>query len=185
MIRYKEYLSWYGNKLVEERSPMYMAIMTVGVVAALGISLTLLTKCQEPRTVYTSHITEQQHTLAGVFKNNGSKQPLEMAIAVSKTKRPKLMTAIAIVESNGNPTAVGDSGASKGAFQVQAKHWGAVPTTALEQATQAERILDELIVANRGRLRQALAEYNGGTKPPKQSYRYADRVITITRKIKV
>ena len=60
------------------------------------------------------------------------------------------------------------------------KEHGQVSSNVNEQALQAERILDELRVADSGRsLRRALAQYNGGTKPRAKSYRYADRVLKI------
>lgn len=127
-------------------------------------------------------LSAEQEQYKNFFKAQGSKESDAMAIAVSYTKNPKLMAAIAIVESNGNSKAVGDSGASKGAFQVQAKHWGAVPNNALDQALQAEKILEELLT-DRVRLRQSLACYNGGTRPPASSYRYADRIIGVTNEL--
>jgi hypothetical protein len=90
------------------------------------------------------------------------------------------MAAMAIIESNGNTKAVGDSGQSKGAYQVQAKHWGEVPATATEQAQQAERILEELVQSSRGRLRIGLAKYNG--KGQKAEV-YAKRVLRLSRKV--
>ena len=53
----------------------------------------------------------------------------------------------------------------------------------LEQALQAEKILEELLADRRGRLRCALAAYNGGTKPNKRAYRYADRVLRLTGEV--
>ena len=129
-------------------------------------------------------LSAEQEQYKYFFKAQGSKEPEAMAIAVSHTKNPKLMAAIAVVESNGNPKAVGDSGASIGAFQVQPRHWGKVSSdNALMQALQAEKILDELLADSRGRLRQSLARYNGGTRPPARSYRYADKILMLTREI--
>lgn len=53
---------------------------------------------------------------------------------------PIVTLAQGLVESNLNHLSVGDSGRSKGAFQVQAKHWGRVPNNLLDQAKQCERI---------------------------------------------
>lgn len=128
-------------------------------------------------------MTVEQEQFKNFFKAQGSPSPEAMAIAISHTKNPKLMAAIAVVESNGNPKAVGDSGASIGAFQVQPMHWGKVNTeNALEQAIQAEEILEALL-AERGRLRQALAQYNGGSRPPHRAYRYADHVLKLASTI--
>lgn len=132
-------------------------------------------------------LTSEQAEYRDFFKGHGSPASEQMAIAVTKTKRPAFMAAIAVVESNGDPKAVGDNGASKGAFQVQEKHWGKVPTTAVEQALQAERILEELLSSRRAlrrggsRLRVALARYNGGDRPPRISYKYADKVMRLAK----
>lgn len=119
------------------------------------------------------------------FDRHGSSDPASMAKAVLATQpdyRP-LMAAVAVVESNGHPAAVGDDGKSRGAWQVQPRHWGAVPRNVEAQARQAERILVELVdaVEHRGvlRWREALARYNGGTTPPGVSYCYADRVLML------
>ena len=134
---------------------------------------------------YSMPLTVEQQQFKAFFEKHNSPRPVEMAIAVTQTKRPDLMAAVAVVESNGNPHAVGDSGASKGAYQVQEKHWGKVPDSPVDQALQAERILEELVASNaRGSLRRALAKYNGGDRPPRVSYRYAQRVINLSERIK-
>lgn len=91
-----------------------------------------------------------------VFDATGSKYPAVMAVAALATKRPGIITGIAVKESNGTPYAVGDGGKSKGAWQVQ-EHWGKVPATAVAQALQADKILDELVAA----------EQRGGTSMEK------------------
>jgi len=89
------------------------------------------------------------------------------------------MAAIAVAESNGDPAAVGDGGESLGAFQVQPKHHGPVSASPVQQALQAEKILEELVQASRGRLRQGLAKYNGGSNPSAVSDRYAVKVMRL------
>jgi len=122
----------------------------------------------------------QVETYSLFYKHHGSPVPNVMAQAIVEVKpknRPKV-AAISIKESHGTPWAVGDKGKSKGAWQVQEKYWGKVPISTTEQALQVERILEELVAYEpRGSLRRALARYNGGTKPPKRAYRYADNVI--------
>ena len=131
---------------------------------------------------YSMPLTVEQEQFKAFFEKHNSPRPVEMAIAVTHTKRPALMAAIAVKESNGNPNAVGDSGASKGAFQVQEKHWSKVPASPVDQALQAERILDELVASTpRGDLLCSLAKFNGGTVPPRVSYRYANHVIKLAR----
>ena len=154
------------------------------LVALVAFALYQLVQCiiQEEmnKRVYKAHYSPQEQHYIKVFKDFGSPEPEAMACAVTKTRNPKLMTAMAVVESNGDHRAAGDSGASQGAFQVQPKHWGPVPSTATEQAQQAERILEELVASSRGRLRQGLAKYNG--KGP-QARRYAARVLKIRRRV--
>ena len=176
----------YDEELYKfERSTKFWMYITVWFVL-LATGMCLLSECTvgtEP-VVVKSHYTEKEQSFIEFFQKHGSKSPEEMAVAVVKTKRPALMAAIAVKESNGNPDAIGDNGDSHGAFQVQPKHWGQVPTTATEQALQAERILDELMRDDRrGSLRRALAQYNGGTRPPKISYRYAEHVIKLRREV--
>jgi len=130
----------------------------------------------------------QFETYYHFFKHHGSPVPAVMAIAVQEVKpknRPKI-AAIAAVESNGTPWAVGDKGASRGAWQVQGRYWAKVPVGAVEQALQAERILEELVASEpRGSLLRLLARYNGGTKPPKQSYHYAAKVLRLRKQVMV
>ena len=184
MQRYTQYLNWYAERRVfTDRcsNPIATAFILLLMIACLLSIPTLLSKCDakvEPKPVTQSQIKYEK-----VFKASGSTQPEVMAKAVLATKKPSLMAAIAIKESNGNPGAIGDNGASKGAFQVQSKHWGVVPNDAIKQALQSERILEELSRASRGRLRRTLAMYNGGANPPAKSYRYADSVIKIARSI--
>lgn len=156
------------------------------VLTVVGATICYCADNSGPATqMYTSHLSEGERSFAELFQRYNSPKPVEMAIAVCKTQRPALMAAIAVRESGGDPSAIGDNGESKGAFQVQEKHWGFVPSTASEQALQAERILEELLRDSnpRGNLRQALARYNGGTRPPTVSYRYADRVIKTKKEI--
>lgn len=180
MPRYTKYLCWYRTEMEKERSCVFLGLFSLGV---LLICIFLFRSCtDEPATVYKTHYRQEEVKMIEVFRKHGSDQPEAMAVAVHKTKNPPLMAAIAIKESNGRPKAVGDSGASKGAFQVQ-EHWGKVGLTATEQALQAEKILEELVASSHGRLRSGLAKYNGGDRPPRSSYRYADDVLRLKRRL--
>lgn len=164
------------NKLI-------MNILLLGALIAFALYMLVRTIVQEEnnKRTYKAHYSQQEQHYIQVFRKYGSPEPEVMACAVTKTKNPKLMAAIAIVESNGNHRAVGDSGFSKGAFQVQARHWGEVPSTATEQAQQAERILDELVAASpRRSLRSGLAKYNGKGQ---QAKRYADKVLRLRERV--
>lgn len=157
-------------------------ILLLGALVAFALYMLVqaIVQQEENKRTYKAHYSQQEQHYIKVFKKYGSPEPEAMACAVTKTKNPKLMTAIAVVESNGNHRAVGDSGASRGAFQVQAKHWGEVPITATEQAQQAERILEELVASSRGRLRSGLAKYNGKGQ---QAKRYADKVLRLRGRV--
>lgn len=70
---------------------------------------------------------------------------------------PEITISQGIIESNLNPLAIGDNGASKGAFQVQKKYWGAVPKCLYLQAKQSENILHSL----KGSFEEKIQQYNG------------------------
>lgn len=161
-------------------------ILTILIVCAMTKSCVdgMVSTAEIQEQYYSMPLTVEQQQFKAFFEKHNSPRPVEMAIAVTQTKRPALMAAVAVIESNGNPKAVGDGGDSKGAFQVQEKHWGKVPKDAASQALQAERILESLVASNARRsLRYGLTRYNGGSNPPRAAKRYAQRVISLTRKI--
>lgn len=110
--------------------------------------------------------------------------PMQMATAIRSVpeKHQKTLQAISIVESNGTPWAVGKSG-EKGAFQVIEKDWGKVSKNPDEQARQAQQILDELLEASGGNELKALAMYNGGSRPNKKAWKYAQKVIKVKKSL--
>jgi hypothetical protein len=65
------------------------------------------------------------------------------AISLIHPDRQYALARIAWCESRFNPTEIGDGGRSFGAWQVQERFWGAVPSTLEEQALQADRIAAE------------------------------------------
>lgn len=128
-------------------------------------------------------LTPEQERLSEFFAKHGSPAPREMAVAVSATKRPALMAAIAVRESNGTPWAVGDNGEAKGSFQVWDRYHGKVSSDPVEQALQAERILEDLVASEpRGRLLHALSAYNTGSYHKRVGHRYARQVINLKRR---
>lgn len=144
---------WERKEKEEERmlKYAYIAIIFIGLSFAAFMYF----------TVKKREVTLSQYDLYSTyFQAHKSPVPNLMTSAVLQTKRPAIMAAIAVVESNGTPWAVGDNGKSRGAFQVQERYWGAVPVDPVEQALQAERILEELL-KSRGRLRCAITAYNG------------------------
>lgn len=108
------------------------------------------------------------------FSASASPSPNAMTQAVLATSRPMLMAPIAKKESRGNPKAVGDRGESRGAFQVQSKHWGKVPSHPTKQAQQSEWILNELL-AETGSLPVAVSRYNGTGSAAKRYVREITR----------
>jgi len=185
MPRYTKYLCWYITEMDKPRSTTAMTIFSILMCTIVVITILTISKCNdEPQVAYKSHYSKEELKLASIFAHHGSTHPMEMAIAVRKTKNPPLMAAIAIRETNGKLHATGDKGQSRGAFQIQEKHWGKIGVTATEQALQAEKILEELVRTSRGSLRQGLAKYNGGNRPPKISYQRATKIIKLSKYIR-
>lgn len=180
MPRYTKYLCWYQTEVTKERSSGFMALVSLAVFVTC---IFLFKGCSEEVQVYKAHYRPEELKMIEVFRKHGSDQPEAMAVAVHKTKNPPLMAAIAIKESNGRPKAVGDSGASKGAFQVQ-NCWGVTPHSATEQALQAEKIFNHLLAKSNNNWYTSLRKYNGGTRPPKRTAKYADRVLALEKEIR-
>lgn len=107
---------------------------------------------------------------------HGVANPAALVVAVKQSRLADLLISVAIEESLGDPIAVGLFG-EKGAWQVIASHWGAVPEDIHGQAAQAERIIRGLLNSAKGNKKEALARYNGGAAPPGESYLYAERIL--------
>lgn len=185
MNDYKNYLPHHKDR--RERLMDGVCHLLSGLLLAGLIGITMHGRIEatvrevENRERYERpQLTAEQMEYREFFRRHGSPVPEQMAVAVTSTKRPALMAALAVVESNGTPDAVGDKGKAHGAFQVWPDHWGPVPSDPAGQAAQAERILDAL-VESRGGLRRGLAAYNGGTTPPRAAYRYASRVLALSK----
>lgn len=161
---------------------MQLQRLSIASTLTALLVIAILHNCAKPKNIsYASHFRADETAMIADLKRLKVKQPVELGIAVCKTKNPELMAAIAIKESSGDTKAIGDSGDSKGAFQVQEKHWSKVPATATEQALQAEKILEELVASSRGRLRSGLEKYNTGRVGTKAGKRYAADVLRIKR----
>lgn len=144
----------------------FVAIVLVTIV--FGAVLYNITKSSED--IQSIQACVQCHnykmSLAKYFQRSGSRTPEEMANAVLKTKSPRLLAAVSVVASDGNPT-VKRTGYKKrhyGAFQVNPKHRGKVPNDAVGQALQAEAIMEELVESRN--IKEAL-NYYGGDKTKK------------------
>jgi hypothetical protein len=159
------------------------------LVIAVAITVGMTLDYRDQQTQLTQELQDSREPttpLSEIFKKHGSPaaESMAMAVAAVKPENRAIITAIAIVESNGNPKAVGDKGRSHGAWQVQPEHWGPVSLSPVQQALQAERILEDLVASMpRGSLRRGLAVYNGGVRPPERAWRYADRVIALSKKV--
>lgn len=155
-----------------------------GGIIGLAIMGTSIALVAESHPVKKQPKIQKDEKIERLFVEYGSPVPKQMTKAVNATKRPTLMAAIALQESDGTPWARGKAG-EKGAFQVMEKDWKIkVSDNPTEQALQAEKILDELLEASKGDVRKALSMYNGGSRPPKKSYKYADSVIAKWKKLK-
>ena len=190
MRDYKD--KWWTNEQEARHRSWFQSLLVIAVLALVAWGMVALFYEAVDKTMQIEEQNNGPHRqeraaimkgdqLEAAFEKNGSPVPKQMAAACRATKSPKTMAAIAIVESNGTPWAKGKAG-ERGAWQVIDKHWphGPVPKHPVNQALQAEKILDELVAASpRGSLRLALARYNGGDKPPAQSWRYAEKVLKV------
>ena len=162
---------------------LIIAMMVVSCVKGIDKTIELEEINNAPYRQQRQEILNRNDKLADAFHNAGSADPHLMAKACRATKDPKLMAAVAIVESNGTPHAVGRSG-ERGAWQVIPKVWGSVPKSADGQARQAERILDELVAASpRRSLLQGLSAYNTGRYNSKVGRQYAMKVLKVRRSL--
>lgn len=116
-------------------------------------------------------------TFTDYFRKMGSKAPEAMAEAVVATKNPRLMAAIAKVETQGNPQ-VRRTGYKKqhdGAWQVNRKAWGRVPLDVTEQALQAELVLKTHVEEEKDFIK-GLNAYGGESN--KRHGRYAKLILS-------
>lgn len=146
--------------------PGYRLLLIAALIAG-GMTVDYRTNVKIDSTPIVIPEPAKHMELADYFDRKGSPHPERMATAVLETKKPRLLAAIAAVESSGGKeTAVNKRSKAKGAFQVKQKHWGRVPNDVVEQALQADRILNDLYDENDGNLRKTLNAY-GGSKDGK------------------
>ena len=116
-----------------------------GSRACAGPAEAIITEQVEQVTVTATPATGE--LLAVTISNGEATMPLtvEQYAAISRihTSRRYDLTMIAWCESRLDAQAMGDGGHSLGAWQVQPRFWGRVPTTLEEQAEQADRIAAE------------------------------------------
>jgi len=120
-------------------------------------------EAQKPHIVYYRSYLDNHRDFTLYFLKSGSKTPQQMAEAVLHTKSPRLLAAMATKETNGNH-AVRNTGYKKrhhGAWQVNPKYWGKVSNSPVEQAKQAETILEDLAKVSNNDINSILAKYGG------------------------
>lgn len=91
----------------------------------------------------------------------------------------KILTSIAYHESRMRHNAVSSAG-YKGIMQATRHD---IYEFAIVDIIRGGKKLEEWIKYRKGNMKYALASYNGGTYPPKQSFDYADKVIFTAKKI--
>lgn len=173
MIKKKSKTKLYAKIMLFSISSLIMLAVPLQIFAHQNTQQ-LLTAEHKVKTMQQN----KEQFLENMFKEHQSPCPKTMAKTVLKTSRPALYASLSMEESGGDPNAIGDGGKSFGAFQIQAQHWGPVPRQLDGQAAKAQKILEGHIKETKGNLRKALAMYNGGDRPPKKSYAYADRIIS-------
>jgi hypothetical protein len=156
-----------------ERKERVIKKLAVGVLGASLISWGLVGYGFHKENITTSPMRSDKDKIIdkSIYKMVGDKH---IANTLACSKYPRILTAIAKVESDFRPQIVGDSGDSVGLFQIQPKHHGAVPETIEGQTKHAERILDELI--RQHGMPKAIERYNGKGQ---QARRYKQKVIAI------
>lgn len=118
-----------------------------------------------PPTVASAE-AKQEAKISAYISSVGGLYPEVIAAAAMTTFLPEMAAAIALVESNCNPYAIGDSGASRGAWQIQDKHWrhfaGKVSHDPFVQAAQFDAVFTYLLDTRS--LPGATSAYNGHGK---------------------
>lgn len=156
--------------MIEKRILVSMMVIIAITMTIIEDKLTKRALVQQvTQPVVKAQKDPKQEKFERYFKSIGSPVPAMMATAVIETSSPSLYAAIVSVESSGDPKAIGDSGQSKGATQVKAKHWkhllteGKVSKDPVVQLKDTERILTALRKEHKGNLRVALNRYGGCT----------------------
>ncbi|QOX80797.1 hypothetical protein FY034_17385 (plasmid) [Trichlorobacter lovleyi] len=161
---------------------------TMCAVFAIAVSVFGATKSYASDIMMSVLLKSPVHEVASdIYARYGSPSPNAMAIAITSTEKPHLSMAQSIIESAGNPSAVGLSG-EEGGWQVIPDCWWPVPKKPRDQAVQAQTILS--LLGNGGndtslmRMQTALRKYNGSIKNQKTRV-YADKVLQLAFSIAV
>lgn len=124
-------------------------------------------------------LTLKEAKLAEFFEKNGSPHPVELAQTVAKMKRPRLAAAQAVVESNGNKTAIGKLN-EKGVWQIRQELHGEFSSDLGSQSRKFEEVMEQMIRESDGKLKKALSLYNGD-----RSGKYAALVLRKVAEVKL
>lgn len=155
------------------------ALIAIGIVFGLFISTVIghADRAAEQKDCQQCHSMTDHAKMTRYFEPT-SPVPAQMATAVMMTPRPRLMAAIAKVETGGDPTKrnTGYKKRHSGAFQVNPKHWGKVPNDPIQQAIQAESILSEL--TDTMPIKKALSVYGGDS-----TSKYQRRVLAELQRV--
>lgn len=122
--------------------------------------------------VTKTQIEKKQAAISLICKDN------YIASVISKSKYPYTLAAIAKVESDYRPRAVGDGGKSWGMYQIQRRLHGEFRDTIESQTDKAEDILEALI--NEQGYYNAIKAYNGTGRP---AIKYRQKVLKIVREL--
>jgi len=150
---------------------MVLSCWAIGIFNVLSIDSIIKRHAAEDSKVVCTTLAQALHNeekrLEQYLHANGSRYSREMAAACMLTSNPQLCGAMALVESTANPyVAPGDSGKSKGAFQIQERYWkhfvGSIETDPFLQAEQWDAIM-ALLLETRS-LPGAISAYNGHGK---------------------
>lgn len=168
-----------GNKYLTHKRSNPIAVIATGfmAVAIIACIFGLVSTYRQHKIVVLQNTCVMCHnykmSMSAYFRRSGSRNPEEMANAVLRTKSPRLLAAVSVVESDGNPR-IKHTGYKKrhhGAFQINQTFWGKVPEDAAGQALLAEAILEELTETMS--IKKAL-NYYGGDKTKNQ---YANNIL--------
>jgi len=162
----------YNKKRRKEKIFFGLVVLTVLLLLVLiGHSVSYkdtpdkkLQKAQVDVSKYVTADTLDHHLeMVTYFHKIKSPSPQDMAVAVLSTKSPKLLAAMAKIETGGDYTKrnTGYKKRHHGAWQVNPTYWGAVSNKPVHQAIQAEKVLVALLTESNGEIRTALNKYGG------------------------
>lgn len=145
------------------------------IMAAFGIAGSI----DAPKFDEKPVLTAKEQKIAAVLAKNGSDNPVKLAQAIAKSKRPRLATAVTITESNGRNVR-GKSCNEKGYFQIREELHGEFNDDLHSQVQKFEEVMEKMIAESDGNLRKALCRYNGDT-----SGKYAAKVMARVQEVKL